>query len=742
MTNIKLAELALERVSGSDFEAFFHAFYPALAGIDFIPSGGSHDGGSDAFQDRSIFEPKRQKPGSFYQASIERNYRQKIRHTVRRLIEFGREPTVLTYVTSRIVANIDQEEELLHTELSVIIKIRDGKWIAANINSSSATEAAFQTYLQPTIAFLGEFGGSSYLSTPNMSSTRALCVFLGQEVDRRRGKSDILEAVTDSLILWALEGTNPDLNKFLSKQEILSKVELALPAAKHFIRGIIDRRLSVLSAKGNPSGREIRWYRKENKFCLPFDMREMVREENAEDEHLKFNVTRKFVERAGRHIEPGSSSISSEEIAELAHQAVEMTFEKEGLELAAFVAGEGNDRSYESIADQVEEVVDRRNLSGEDAVVVKEIILAVLREAFYTSSAEERLYFGKLARTYTLLFTIQNEPRIVDYFRTMSADFVLYVGADILVRALSERYLRQEDQMTVNMLNILRDAGSSLVLTEAALEEVHSHLEGTDWEFQNYFMTIEPFVTKELVRHTPKILIRSYFYARIDPLLDERPAGWRSFIDQMCNYEDLHSQRGRKQLQTYLQVKFGMEFVSHADLSQLADEGEVEKLARRIRPDKKDEVLAVNDARQILAVYGNRKKIGEEHKPNPFGYRTWWFTHEARVRRHTGELVRSAGAQYIMRPEFILNFIALSANTEEVRRSYATIFPTLLGVRLSSRMREEVFHHVMEKVKRAQEVDDARAQVMVSELSNQLKGDLFRRYEVEFEGEQNWDTGK
>ena len=85
-----------------------------------------------------------------------------------------------------------------------------------------------------------------------------------------------------------------------------------------------------------------------------------------------------------------------------------------------------------------------------------------------------------------------------------------------------------------------------------------------------------------------------------------------------------------------------------------------------------------------------------------------------------------------MRPEFILNFIALSPDSEEVRRSYETIFPTLLGVRLSNRMREDIFHDVMEKVKEAWEVDEARARAKVEDMSNRLKGDRFKRYESDF----------
>ena len=151
----------------------------------------------------------------------------------------------------------------------------------------------------------------------------------------------------------------------------------------------------------------------------------------------------------------------------MAHRSIELTFEKEGLELASFLTGESDDRSYESISDQVDEAIDQKEIVGKEAIVAKEIALSILGEAFYASSPEEREYFGKLSRTYTLLFTIRNEPRVVDYFKSMTADFVLYIGSDIIIRALSERYLRPEDQMTVNILHILREAGSTLILTES-----------------------------------------------------------------------------------------------------------------------------------------------------------------------------------------------------------------------------------------------------------------------------------
>ena len=35
--NIELIEVALDRVEGSAFEKFFHAFYPSIAGEEFVP---------------------------------------------------------------------------------------------------------------------------------------------------------------------------------------------------------------------------------------------------------------------------------------------------------------------------------------------------------------------------------------------------------------------------------------------------------------------------------------------------------------------------------------------------------------------------------------------------------------------------------------------------------------------------------------------------------------------------------
>ena len=90
------------------------------------------------------------------------------------------------------------------------------------------------------------------------------------------------------------------------------------------------------------------------------------------------------------------------------------------------------------------------------------------------------------------------------------------------------------------------------------------------------------------------------------------------------------------------------------------------------------------------------------------------------------------GAPYIMRPEFLLNYISLSPKMEEVRASYEAVFPTLLGVQLSNRLKPETFNTFMNQVSEAHEVDEPRARSLMSEMSDRLISDQFKQYPIHF----------
>ncbi|HRI87373.1 MAG TPA: hypothetical protein PK869_03870 [Candidatus Hydrogenedentes bacterium] len=575
------------------------------------------------------------------------------------------------------------------------------------------------------------------MDTVEHQDTRALFVFLEQELARRRNNSDVLQATTDSLILWALEETDPEAGRFMTRSEILSRIESVLPSAKQFIRGTIDHRLEKLSSRDNPTGREIRWHRKANKYCLPFETRQKVEAENAEDELLKKHFIELQRAKAMNHFLTGERD-NAAIVASVSHRAIEFAFEKQGIELAGFLQGTTSDDQQLSMSDHLERALEDVAVDHVTRIKIKDVALDVLRTMLYESEELERAYLGKLSRSYALLFTLRTDARVIEYFRSLSTRLVLYVGADILVRALSEHFLRPADQMTRNLLRILKEAGAKLILAQTAAEEVHANVRISDHEFNNWFKWTEPKVTLAVARQCSKILVRSYFYAKLSPPEGvSPPSGWTRFVDQFVTYGNLHSSRGCMELQDYLCRKFGLTLETEEQMHAGVNPDHLTQLTESlidVRPQKgeKSEVLSKNDALQVLRIYAKRKEINDRFN-GPFGYKVWWLTHEVHVMRVTGPLVRYYDARYIMRPEFVLNFISLAPTAAEVRTAYEKIFPTLLSVKLSNRMRDDVFHDVMNRYKRACQYDPERIEVKMQELTNRLKGDNYKQYEIELQ---------
>lgn len=335
-----------------------------------------------------------------------------------------------------------------------------------------------------------------------------------------------------------------------------------------------------------------------------------------------------------------------------------------------------------------------------------------------------------------LLLLLKIEPKVVEYFSSMAGSFRLYVGTDILVRALSELYLAEESRVTTNLLKILRSAGSELVLTETTVQELATHIRSQIYEFENVYANTEHLITPEIVPYVPKILIRSYFYAKILPVDGiAGPKSWRSYIENFCSFSDLRRNRADDELADFLMKKFGMVYEfkdqSLADLNGDELEGLKESiLAARDRPGKgrdNEEILAYNDAMQVLRVYGRRDEGRESSPGSPFGYKTWWLTQDSKVRRAAGDIVlRRKGQPFMMRPEFLLNYIALAPKMAKVKESYKTIFPSALGIKLSYGINETEFRKVMKDASGLSGVDDARASALVNSEPEVAEGRIER----------------
>jgi hypothetical protein len=424
------------------------------------------------------------------------------------------------------------------------------------------------------------------------------------------------------------------------------------------------------------------------------------------------------------------------------HRTLEEVFERQGFAASRHfldtdpLAEDGLESR--PIIEIIEEQLKAAELPKEKYADVLAVMKDVMRGVFYDSAAVERAYCARLARTYILLFTIRNTPEIIEYFNTMSKSFHLYVGSDLIIRAISEYYLKPDDQMTVNALKIIKQAGSKLILSEAMLDEVHSHIYAAHREYENGYKEIDFLVDHALASQSDRILIRAYFYAKLETQNASRPRTWSQYIGNFLTVAKLSgptSPASMTSLRNTLCQRHGLEYEARSTTDSGIDEAEARQLAKKIaemRRQTKREVLADNDARLMLRVDSIRREK-ENRVGNPYGCKTWYLTQDSVSNRAASLCFPSRrGMNYVMRPEFLINYIAYNPTNVRVRESLKTIFPSVLGVRLGSRLDKRTLDSVLENIRRAYESDPARASAIVAEHSDALKSNRLRDFAIKY----------
>jgi hypothetical protein len=417
--------------------------------------------------------------------------------------------------------------------------------------------------------------------------------------------------------------------------------------------------------------------------------------------------------------------------ADLVFSTVHKYFVDQGLYLAAFLEKrvESLGISETIVEDLISEAIADLPAGRKISPQMIGSTLATLRGLFYRCSDVEREYLQYLCRTSCLLVTMQSAPRLLEYLNQMGGNFRLIVGSDILVRAISERYLPDEQQQVSNLLRVCKRLGAELILTEPAVSEVFTHLHATDLEFRNHYERHERYLGATDIAECDRIMIRAYLHARGGP---GGPRSWSDFVNQLTDPQGLRSKTAsaRSALKSLLQQRFGMAYLSREDLEESVPLPKVRELAKRIMAeDGKHEELAYNDALMVYATYAQRRAHDESGNYDGFGYRTWWLTKETLVLSKTADVVRAEGGlPYVMRPEFVLNFVALAPKAEDARRAFARFLPTSAGLQMGQHLKPEVMHQLLEEAGEWARLTPERVGAMMSERVDKLKYDRFKRY--------------
>lgn len=720
MISDALANYLLGTLDGFGFERLVQKLLAKRYGDQFVALGGVKDGGADGFV-RAVLEDSK-RPTSFVQMSIQENAVDKIRKTVARLKEYGREVKTLTYWTPRKLI-VDTLEEQLSDELEVTVRVRDWDSVLRLVNWNDDTVKIFNDHFRAELFELTSAPAPLAAEGYDLVSDPSVYVFLQFERGERFSKGGLVAPIVDSLIYWALRGTNPDGPKLMSRVDLKRVIAELLPGAANTLLPSVDGRLKVLSAKDGGGNQRVRHYRQADSYCLPHAMRALLAAESAAERSLRTDL---MASLAARATECGATQ--PEAVAAVCERALYRHFHEQGLILAAFL-----EKRLDGIvvSDQIVEEELRQTVGAGEQLSPQSYAAAlrVLQGIFYTPSKVENEFLHRLSKTTLLLFTLRHSPRLVEYFNRMTGKFRLLVGTDILVKALSESFLPSENRHVTNLMRVAKACGATLVLAEPVVNEVFTHLHATHLEFRNHYASQEPYVTPAIASQSDRIMIRTYFYAK---LLMQRVSGWRSFIEMFVEFDDLASKsaRGEAQLQAYLCKTFELEPLSRMEMSKGVDQARVEALANSLGNTFKNEILAKNDALMCFAIYAQRASGNEQSTYDGFGLRTWWLTKETSLLQHTGAVVKeNGGTPFIMRPEFLLNFLSNAPKAAEIDPVVRDLLPSHVGLQIGQHLNPTHMHKLLGHVDEWKMLPDARREIRITDAVDQLKYDRLKRYE-------------
>ncbi|MCP4990459.1 MAG: hypothetical protein GY928_31800 [Colwellia sp.] len=703
-------ELAISKIDdGIIFEEFGLKFLGTILSYDFIPVGGTKDKGIDAFQ--HLFSRK-DKEKIIYQLSTELDHEGKIVNTIEKLNKNSINFTKMHYVTNRKINNAERIVDELFEKYKVPVTIWDIRWFKAHSNDSDQTIRAYQAFVE---TYLNEYSRPGKIQVvANLETDSRLYVFLRQQFDSKNEDFQLDSLLADTLILYALEGTDPEKNNLKALEDIKEGIKNYIKFDPKLLEETLRRRLEVLSTKP----RKIKYHSKLKGYCLPYETRLEIEERNLKDEVLlnEFNTqTECLIKRFFNE-----HDVQVKNIQLLITNVFHKIFEKQGLEFSNFVLnGDSKYTIEQELADAIAIAVDESSVVLKNKEKVKTAIHLSIREIIYNGSQVQLQFLKSLSNTYLMMFLLQWEPKITTYFQTLASNLIVFVDNSIIIPALSEYYLQDENKRHWNLLVGAKKSGISLFINETLLNELVHHFKMISNIYNNDYSQSEAYYLNEeyALFFIDEILIRSYFYSKKQGLIS-------SFDGFLNNFITLDEKNVKEDLIVYLQEIFGITYISNEAWDINTDDEEKEKLIDILETKKGSRKKAKNDAEMILSIYYLRNKNSESSRTGIFGYKTWWLSKDTKTFNAVEEVF---GDKYpvscYIRPDFIYNYIALKPNREEVTNAYKEIFPTMLGVNLSYHMPKGVSEVVKNLIQQYRDKPEVRIKQILKNLGEKLKSD-------------------
>lgn len=698
---------ALQKVTdGFLFETFAQDLMACLIGRSFIPAGGVKDKGIDALE--HCFEPEGLSR-VIYQMSIEKDPKAKMRKSLAAIKSNDIDCAKFVYVTNQEVKDLALLTEELFEAFNVAIECRDIAWLRAHVGANEAAIRVFHTFIESHLHEFARRPDDEFLVKDYAADPRVF-VFIRQQWDDHRSQQDFGEVVVDSLILLALEGTDPDKGILLTRSEVRQRIMETLPQA-NLVDHILEKRLSALSSKP----RRINHHRSEDAYCLPYETRLQLDQKNLEDRQLHEGFFEKAQTRLSKHLELEGVKVSKP--YGLVSDVLKQCFRLQGLQFSDFIHTTSPSATYERTLDEViTRVLETSQVMKKDHERVGRALMATVRELMYQGDDLEKAFLRRLSDTYLMMFLMQGDPEVASFFASLATKLNLYVDNSIIIPALSEFHLEPRNRRFWNLLVSARRAGVTMRINRVTIDELVAHLSRVfDLYEREYHAQRDVYSDENSIRYVDEILLRSYFYQRM------RGQGG-SFRDYLNNFATPNSPTMREELVEFMRSEFGIRYVEDSSVGVRIDKSELEDLTEALEKVKRGPKRAQNDARTILTIFAIREKHNELGDGGVFGYRTWWLSQDTQTYAAVQDCF---GEKYspscYLRPDFLYNFITLAPSLQQSEEVFDTLFPSLLGITVSHHVDGAIVEVIRSGIKAHSDLPASRKRAALRSMTDNLK---------------------
>lgn len=711
--------LAIEQLNRNDFEVWCQEVLYQDKNYEFEPTGGVHDGGQDGFIRAVIGQTDH-----YVQISKEKDTSSKIRKTIRKLRK-KRSVSKLTYVTSQNEAQRDILEAKIKSDTKVDVVIHDLRWLYIQAQLHDGLKNSLFVYSKTLLEDLTRVENTE--RRLDFSARLSIVSYLEAHVRSLPGSENFQNICLDTLIYNELIGTDPDLKKFKSADEIEEKIISKHPNVLAKADRSVHERLVALSSKKNDP--RIRKHPGEN-YALPYSVRNHFNDENLSISRSEDAFVGSINARLNDEDLDDAEEIRPYVIA-CVRATVEETYRTQAMNFAASFSNRDFDpdiKVFEIIEKSIRESSVPANLQES----VRNVTAKLYRYICYSSNEEELQYLTLLLKFFTVRFVMDGDDAVARYFSDMAAKLRIYVGTDIIVRCLSEVLVQEPSRGMTNSLQLLASAGVRLRVTRQTLEEVFHHICLSTKVFRNEYEHWFRHANLDQLMNCDRILVRSFFYAFFEPERHaKQPKSWSDFLGNFgvaawfAELNRLNSDGNIDEFGSFLVDKFCFEFVEIDEVLKGIDTNTAELVCQEIllHRDAQTEgakILAMNDSQMALFINSERTSRKEKVSSDLYGFNTWWLTEETTVLK----ALKKHQQRYdiVMHPQFLMNHFVLDPKIiKKSKGEEAKITPTLFGLRITARIPPDDMKEFIKSIGNLADLDEAAIRARIRHASNKLK---------------------